>query len=226
MKRRLTSLLILPLILLATAQAQPPLTGEVVGISDGDTLTLLTPGKEQKRILLAEIDTPESKQPYGTRSRQALSALVFRQQVRVEVVEIDRYGRTVGRVYRASDGLDVNAELVRQGAAWVYRQYNRDKSLLALEREAQAAKRGLWSLPEAERMPPWEWRRAERQERAASRSTAAPTSQPVVSGFSCGTKRTCGEMSSCAEARFYLNSCGLQRLDRDRDGVPCEKLCR
>lgn len=226
MKRRLTSLLILPLILLATAQAQPSLTGEVVGISDGDTLTLLTPAKEQKRIRLAEIDTPESKQPYGTRSRQALSALVFRQQVRVEVVEIDRYGRTVGRVYRVSDGLDVNAELVRLGAAWVYRQYNRDKSLLALEREAQAAKRGLWSLPEAERMPPWEWRRAERQQRAARRSTAAPTTQPVASGFSCGTKRTCGEMSSCAEARFYLNSCGLKRLDRDGDGVPCEKLCR
>jgi len=74
----------------------------------------------------------------------------------VVVQDTDKYGRTVGRVYVGS--LDVNAELVKQGAAWVYRQYLKDQSLLALEEQARAAKIGLWGLPEAQRMPPWEWR--------------------------------------------------------------------
>jgi endonuclease YncB( thermonuclease family) len=97
--------------------------------------------QDQVKVRLAEIDTPEARQPYGSRSRQALSDLAFGQQVRVVEQGRDRYGRVVGRVYRGS--LDVNAEMVRQGAAWVYRHYNRDRSLLALEEEARAARRGL-----------------------------------------------------------------------------------
>lgn len=67
------------------------------------------------------------------------------------------YGRTVARLY--VEDLDVSREMVRLGAAWVYRKYNKDKSLLDVEAEAREAKRGLWSLPEAEQVPPWEWRR-------------------------------------------------------------------
>ena len=115
---------------------------------------------------MAEIDTPEAHQPYGSRAKQALSELAFGKDVRVVVAAIDRYGRTVGRIYAGS--IDISAEMVRQGAAWVYRKYNHDPSLLRLEREAQQARRGLWALPEAERTPPWEWRaaaKAERQDR-------------------------------------------------------------
>ena len=79
------------------------------------------------------------------------------------VAAIDRYGRTVGRIYAGP--IDISAEMVRQGAAWVYRKYNHDPSLLRLEREAQQARRGLWALPEAERTPPWEWRAAARAAR-------------------------------------------------------------
>jgi len=50
----------------------------------------------------------------------------------------------------------------------------------------------------------------------------ARQSRKVNSGFTCGGKRTCGQMNSCAEANFYLNQCGLYRLDRDSDGRPCE----
>src|SRR5690606_665034 len=107
------------------------LTGKVVAIADGDTLTLLTPAREQVKIRLAEIDTPERAQPYGTRARQALSDLAFGKQATVETSEKDRYGRVIGRIY--VDGVDVNKELVSRGAAWVYRQYNHDKSLLAIE---------------------------------------------------------------------------------------------
>jgi endonuclease YncB( thermonuclease family) len=192
-------------------------TGKVVGITDGDTLTLLTPEKRQVKVRLAEIDTPERNQPYGTRARQALSDLAFGREARVVVVDHDRYGRVVGRVY--VDSTDVNAALVRQGAAWVYRDFARDRTLFALEDEARKAKRGLWKLPEAQRTPPWEWRQASRAAKPRASSTGHVAS-------SCGGKRTCKQMADCAEARFYLNSCGLTRLDGDRDGTPCEALCR
>jgi len=228
--RLLAPLLLLAALLVSLPSWAAELTGRVVGLADGDTLTLLTPERRQVRVRLGEIDTPESRQPYGTRARQVLSELVFGKDARVVVQDTDRYGRTVGRVYAGA--VDVNAEMVRQGAAWVYRQYSRDAALLQLEGEAKAARRGLWALPEAERTPPWEWRAAERG--GATRPTEAPpaaaapqrSSPAASSGFSCGAKQYCREMTSCAEARFYLNQCGLSRLDGDRDGVPCETLCR
>ena len=208
-------------------------TGKVVGISDGDTLTLLVPDGasfKQVKVRLGEIDTPERKQPYGTRAQQTLSELAFNQQARVVVQDTDRYGRTVGRVYVG--GTDVNAELVKQGAAWAYRQYLKDQSLLALEAEAKAAKRGLWGLPEAERCPPWDWRKkacptsaATPAPAPASPAASAPAT-PASGGFACAGKRRCGEMTSCEEAKFYLTQCGVRSLDGDKDGVPCETLCR
>jgi endonuclease YncB( thermonuclease family) len=141
-----------------------PTTGEftarVVGIADGDTLTVLTAAREQVRVRLAEIDAPETRQPYGARARQTLAELAAGQSVRITVVDIDQFGRTVGRV-RAGP-VDVNAEMVRQGAAWVFTRFSRDPALPRLEAEARAARRGLWALPPAERIPPWEWREAHR----------------------------------------------------------------
>lgn len=207
----------------------------VVGVYDGDTFTCLTDSKRQVKVRMAEIDTPESKQPYGTRSQQALSSLVFGKQVTLKVQDTDRYGRTVARAYVG--GTDVNAQLVSQGAAWVYRQYSKDRSLIDLEDQARKAKRGLWSLPESERMPPWEWRKAGRDQRQAQRDSTSITERSArgsaigggaggSSGFSCDTRKTCGQMSSCAEAQFHLKQCGNVRLDRNNDGVPCESLCR
>lgn len=146
--------------LLAQAASAEELRGRVVGITDGDTLTLLTEQREQVRIRLAEIDTPERGQPYGTRARQSLSDLAFGKAVRVVVEDTDRYRRTVGRVYAGPQ--DINAEMVRRGAAWVYRRYSHDPALLRLEQAARAERRGLWALPEMERIPPWEWRALER----------------------------------------------------------------
>lgn len=132
----------------------------------------------------------------------------------------DRYGRIVGRVY--ANGVDVNAELVRQGAARVYRQYAHDPDLFALEAAARRQQRGLWALPEARQVPPWEWRRAGRQPPGAT----LPAPSADSGAFACGHKRTCKAMTGCAEARFYLTVCGLSRLDGDGDGMPCEALCR
>ena len=218
--RRLAALLIAAVLCLSLPAWALEVAGRLVGLSDGDTITILTAERRQVRVRLGEIDTPESRQPYGNRARQALSELVFGKDVRVVVQDTDRYGRTVGRVFAGQ--VDANAEMVRQGAAWVYRQYSRDPALLQLEAEAKAARRGLWELPEAEQTPPWEWRTAERG--GATRPTNLPLaavvpqrSSPVPSsGFTCGAKRYCREMASCAEARFYLSQCGLSRLDGDR----------
>ncbi len=156
----------LQIVLLALSPAvfAADLSGRVIGITDGDTVTLLTSDKQQVRIRLAEIDAPESGQPYGSKSKQKLSELIFGKDVRVVVQTTDRYGRTVGRPY-AGD-LDVCEEMVRAGAAWVYRQYVIDKSLFDIEIEAREAKRGIWGLSEAQNMPPWEWRRTGGQEGA------------------------------------------------------------
>ena len=124
----------------------------MIGISDGDTFTLLIADQREVKIRLAEIDAPEKAQPYGTKSKQALSALAYGKQARVAVQTNDQYGRPVGRVSVGST--DVNAALVQQGAAWVYRQYAHDPQLIDLERQAKAARRGLWALPKAQRIPP------------------------------------------------------------------------
>lgn len=219
------------LALLAAPLLAAEYNGKVVGVSDGDTLTLLVPDGtsfKQVKVRLGEIDTPESRQPYGERAKQALSDLAFGKPARVVVQDTDKYGRTVGRVFVGAT--DVNAEMIRQGAAWAYRQYLKDQSLLALEAEAKAAKRGLWGLPEAERIPPWEWRhggKAKASPVLSSPAAGAPVAAPTASGgFTCAGKRYCREMANCEEAKFYLTQCGVGSLDGDKDGMPCETLCR
>ena len=108
---------------------------------------------------LACIDCPERRQPFGKRAKQFTSLLAFGKQVRVHVIDWDRYGRAVGWVYvNDDDGQEicVNRELVRAGLAWVYRRYCRPPELLKLEEEAREAGRGLWREPHP--VPPWEFR--------------------------------------------------------------------
>lgn len=214
-------LLVCVVVAVSTATAQVrTIEGRVVGVTDGDTLTLLTPDKQQVRVRLAEIDAPESGQPYGTKAKLVLSELAFGKNVQARVMDTDRYGRTVARVHEGV--LDINAELVRRGAAWAYRKYLTDTTLLAVEAEAKTAQRGLWALPETERVAPWQWRHPS----SATRPPNSVLAMKENGGFACGAKRTCGQMSSCAEARHYLEVCGLNRLDGDRDGIPCESMCR
>jgi len=221
MTKRIAGSVLLPLALaLAVAgipAAAAPLAGRVVGVADGDTLTVRVEGTRSVRVRLAGIDAPERGQPYGQQSKQALSALAFGKEARIESAGPDKYDRTLGVVTVA--GVDVQAEQVRRGLAWVYRKYSDDARLLALEAEAKAARRGLWA--DANPIPPWDWRHGEA---AAVRPKPAPA-QPE-GAWRCGAKRTCGEMTSCEEARFYLTQCGVSRLDGDKDGRPCENICR
>jgi len=116
--------------------------------------------KIQYKIRLAEIDTPERGQPYGSKAKQVLSELTYGKVITAEVEIIDRYGRYVARLYE--DEFDINAELVKRGAAWVYRDYSYDDSFYEYENTAKEKQLGIWGLPESQRVPPWEWRRGSR----------------------------------------------------------------
>ena len=204
--------------LLATSAHAEELTGQVIKVNDGDTLTLRIAGQRPVKVRLAGIDAPEYDQPYGKTARRELAAIVSGQIVRVNTHSHDDYGRIVGTV--TLSGQDIEAVLVERGAVWVYRRYNRNPRLIDLEAQAKTARRGLWALPEHQRIPPWEWRHSGK----TGASPAASSSSSVTSS-DCRTKRTCSEMRDCEEAQFYLKTCGLKRLDGDQDGVPCENLC-
>lgn len=129
--------------------------GRVVGVSDGDTVTVLDDQSRQHKVRLAEIDAPEKAQDFGLRSKQNLSDLVFGKIVAVTVIDNDRYQRKVGVVIVGT--LNANHEQVKAGMAWVYRRYANDLKLYRYEAEAKAQKLGLWSQPYP--TPPWEFRR-------------------------------------------------------------------
>lgn len=132
-------------------------TGEVVGISDGDTITVLR-DRTPFKIRLFGIDCPERGQSFGKKAKQFTADMVFRKQVKIEPKDQDRYGRTVAWVYVG--GKNLCEELVRHGLAWHYKRYSRDQSLADLEMQARENRVGLWSDPYA--VPPWKYRRRKR----------------------------------------------------------------
>lgn len=142
------------LLLALNAQA---FTGKVVGVSDGDTITVLR-DRIQVKVRLLEIDAPEKAQAFGAKSKESLSEMCFGKTAELADKGKDRYGRTLARV--TCDGVDANAEQVRHGMAWVYDRYVTDKSLYAVQEDAKAGRRGLWhdDYP----VPPWEWRKTKR----------------------------------------------------------------
>ena len=140
------------------------LDGTIVGVADGDTVTLLDAANTEHRIRLDGIDAPERTQPYGQRARQSLAALAHGRAARADCPKVDRYGRAVCRVI--VDGVDVGLEQVRRGFAWHYVKYaheqraaDREKYARA-ESDARSASAGLWSFSDP--IPPWDYRRAPR----------------------------------------------------------------
>jgi endonuclease YncB( thermonuclease family) len=142
------------------------INGRVVGVADGDTVTVLDAQRVQHKIRLSGIDAPEKSQPFGNRSKQSLSDLAFDKTVVVETDKRDRYGREVGKVLVS--GQDVNLIQVERGMAWHYKAYASEQSANdqrlyeAAETAAKSAKRGLWRDPEP--IAPWEFRKAKRGE--------------------------------------------------------------
>lgn len=158
MKISICSLLILAT--LASASYGETLQGKVVGISDGDTITVLDSGKTQYKVRLAGIDAPEKSQAFGDRSKQYLSDQVFGKTVTVDWNKTDKYGRTIGKVI--VNGQDANLRQVQAGLAWHYKQYEKEQSAsdrnsyAQAESDARTRHIGLWH--DATPIPPWDFR--------------------------------------------------------------------
>ena len=144
----LLTLLLLPQLLLAESFA-----GKCIGISDGDTISVLR-NQQSVRVRLEGIDSPEKGQDFSSVATKFTSNLAFGQEVSVQIKDHDRYGRIVGRVSVGEK--DLSTELVKAGLAWHYKQYSLDKTLATEENQARNIKVGLWSLPNPK--PPWEYR--------------------------------------------------------------------
>ena len=192
--------------------------GEIVGVYDGDTCTLLV-GKEKYKIRLAGIDTPEMDQAFGKRAKQALSGYIFGKQVTARLSGQDRYQRYLGTILL--DGKDVNLQMVKDGCAWHYKKYSSDQALAQAESDARSARRGLWEAGDA--MAPWDWRSKGSKHTAAKDAAnpgqelrELPTSVSHWLNTSSGIRhnRNCHQFGKTKSGR----SCGAQ------DGRAC-KVC-
>lgn len=130
--------------------------GLVVGVSDGDTITILDDmDKGRFRIRLYGIDAPEKKQDFGQKAKQYLSSRLFRKSVVIRYKEIDRYGRIVGKVYLGH--IEINLEILQNGYAWHYKNYDNSEEYSQAEINARKKRIGLWSLKNP--VPPWNFRK-------------------------------------------------------------------
>lgn len=163
------------LLTLATACAwAETITGRVVAVSDGDTITVLDANNREIKVRLAGIDAPEKNQEGGQEAKRSLSGLVVGRVVDVDTNKRDKYGRAVGRVLL--DGQDVNLEQLKRGHAWHYKQYASEQSREDRARYARAESGarqttvGIWAQSSA--TPPWEWRH--RKDGSAASSDTIP----------------------------------------------------
>jgi endonuclease YncB( thermonuclease family) len=179
------------------------LQGKVVGISDGDTITVLDGSKAQHKIRLAGIDAPEKSQAFGERSKQHLSNLVFGKTVTVDWNKTDKYGRTVGKVI--VNGQDANLSQVLVGLAWHYKQYEKEqsasdrRSYSQAEADARTRRIGLWR--DAVQIPPWEFRH---------RTVDSPSTPLQTTGENC----SCDSNSICTGprgGRYCMTTSGRKR---------------
>ena len=135
----------------------------VIAITDGDTIKVLDHQNKQLKVRLASIDAPERKQPYGLKSKQALSNLIGNKRVTLDCPAIDFFKRHVCTV--TLDGDDVNAAMVKQGAAWVFAKYCKigATNYYDFQNSAKAAKIGLWNTSEYQSIEPWKWRKMKKK---------------------------------------------------------------
>ncbi len=138
----------------------------VVGVGDGDTITVRFNDKtRQKKIRLATIDAPEFNQPFGKKSKQSLSDLVYNKQITINSAGGDKYGRIVAEVF--VDGKNVNVEQIRRGYAWHYVYHAREQTqkqrlIYAQAQEyAKANRLGIWE--DKEPVPPWNYRKQDQK---------------------------------------------------------------
>lgn len=204
----------------------------VSSVIDGDTIQVNIDGKKET-IRLIGIDSPETVDPrkpvqcFGKEASEKAKSLLSGKSVRLESDptqgERDKYQRLLRYVF-LEDGTNFNKLMISEGYAHEYTYnipYKYQSEFKQAQKEAEENNRGLWAdnaCPTTTSLPS-----PTKTSGTVSPSTSGGSSGS--SGFTCAGKTTCGQMASCAEAQFYLNTCGVSRLDGDKDGVPCESLC-
>ena len=191
MRTALKQFIPLLLAVCASVHAQPRTDVRVVGVTDGDTITVIDAKRQQLKVRLAGIDAPEKTQDFGNRAKQNLSRLVFGKTVTLESRKVDRYGRLVGKVLIGQT--DANLEQIKAGLAWHYREYASEQSVtdrLAYsnaEARARSSRLGLWSLTNP--VPPWDFRSSPR---TTIRTIPAPVfiSPPATAGQIIGNRNS------------------------------------
>ena len=129
------------------------LVGKVVGVSDGDTITVLDATKTEHKVRLMGIDAPEKSQDFGNQSKGALSNYIYKHEVNVKYKKLDKYKRKVGKVI--FEGKDICLQMIADGMAWHYKDYEKeqsktDRDLYSQEElKARNEKRGLWQTGNA-----------------------------------------------------------------------------
>lgn len=135
------------------------ISGKVIKIKDGDTVVVLLEGNIQKTLRLADVDCPESGQPFGKNAKQFTSDQVFGKIISFVENDTDRYGRTIAKIYYNEKYL--SEEIIKAGFGWWYFYFSKDKNLGKLQDDAKTQKLGLWSDPNA--ISPWEYRKLKRE---------------------------------------------------------------
>ncbi|MBU1426995.1 MAG: thermonuclease family protein [Gammaproteobacteria bacterium] len=195
----------------------------------------------------------QKEQAFGRQSRDSLLEMVGKKIVRIDSLAVDQYGRIVGLI--SVDGRDINREQVRRGMAWAsaggrksgrpesrppqdqqsndvladkkLSRFPADETYITLQNEARLARRGLWA--QSDPQAPRQWRKLHPSfipaTQADPRDSTVQPDKLMKPDMKCGEKRRCSQMDSCDEARFYFTHCGLNTLDGNHDGSPCESLC-
>ena len=136
---------------------QDTLTAKVVGIKDGDTVVVLDSLNNQTTLRLAEVDTPEKNQAFGTKAKQFTSDQIYLKTIKYVVTDTDRYGRSIAMIYYDEDSKYLSAEIIKAGMGWHYKRYSTSKELALFEDNAKKNKIGLWV--DNNPIAPWEWRK-------------------------------------------------------------------
>lgn len=218
------------------AAAPPAIEGTVQRVIDGDSLWLVpAAGGAPIELRLQGIDAPEICQAHGAEAKAALQELVANRTVRVRVDGRDVHDRQLGTVFVGER--NVNRLMVQEGHAWSMR-YKWDRGpYVAEERMAKALGRGF--NRDGDAVMPRDFRRthgpcqdATPAAASAGAGSAAPAVGPALkptaaSPYRCDGRTRCSQMTSCAEATWFLKHCPGVQMDGNRDGVPCERQwCR
>ena len=155
-------LILLSLLLLTLSLFSAEIIGKVVGVSDGDTITVSDDMDQGNfRIRLDKIDAPEKKQAFGNKAKQYLSSLIFGKKVSIRYKSIDRYSRISGVVFL--DGTEINLVMVQNGYAWHYSYFDKTPAYIEAEKQARAEKKGLWQDPNP--INPYQFRKSQKKTR-------------------------------------------------------------